>query len=127
MAAESSTDVVKLQPSTSCSSSPSAYIEMPDENTVMMAKVMRVEGARLFVEAQLQVFGHGARAAAVVERHHEHAHEQHRGNRADPVEVRRHDAVLGAGSRHADQFLRAEVGREEGQAGDPDGHRPAGE
>ena len=39
--------MVKLQPSTSCSSRPSAYIEMPDEKTVMTAKVMAFS-ARVF-------------------------------------------------------------------------------
>ena len=28
--------------------------------------------------------------------------------------------------RHADQFLGAEIGRQEGEAGDPDGNRMAG-
>jgi hypothetical protein len=41
------------------------------------------------------------------------------GNRADPVKMRGHDAVLRAGRAHADHFLRAEIGGEEGQAGDP--------
>ena len=50
--------VVKLQPSTSCSSSPSAYIEMPEENTVMPANVSALKRARLLVEAQLQILGH---------------------------------------------------------------------
>ncbi len=39
MAAESSTEAVKLHPSASFNSSPSAYMEMPEENTVMIAKV----------------------------------------------------------------------------------------
>ena len=52
--------------------------------------------------------------------------EEHRRDRAHPVEVRGHDAVLGADAAHADQFLRAEIGREEGQAGDPDRDRVAG-
>ncbi len=38
--AESSTDAVKLQPSTSWNSNPRAYIEMPEEKIVITAKVM---------------------------------------------------------------------------------------
>ena len=38
MAAENKIEKVKSQPSTSRSSSPRAYIEMPDENTVITAK-----------------------------------------------------------------------------------------
>ena len=65
----------------------------------------RVQAARLFVEAQFQVFGDTAGAAAVVERHHEDADKDHGGHRAEPVEVRGHDAVLGPGSTHPDHFL----------------------
>ena len=86
----------------------------------------RVEGARLLVEAELQIFGHGSRAAAVVKRHHEDAHEDHRRDRAHPIEMGGHDAILGARGDHADQFLRAQVGRDKGQAGDPDGQRTPG-
>ena len=52
--------------------------------------------------------------------------EDHRRNRAHPIEVGGHDAVLCAVARHAHQFLGAEIGRQEGQAGDPDGDRMAG-
>ena len=38
MAADSSTLLVKLQPSTDWNSIPSAYIETPEENTVITAK-----------------------------------------------------------------------------------------
>ena len=107
MAAESSTELVKLHPSTSWNKSPSAYMEMPDENTVMTAKVIGVQRAGLFVEAEFEVFGDAARAAAVIERHHEDADEQHGGHRADPVKVRGHDAVLGSGRAHSDHLLRA--------------------
>ena len=47
MAAEQSTVVVKLHPRISCSSRPSAYMEMPEENTVMPAKVSALR-ARVF-------------------------------------------------------------------------------
>ena len=126
MAAEQSTVVVKLQPRISCRSRPSAYMEMPDEKTVMPAKVECVERARLLVEAHFQVLGYAARAAAPIKRHHKKPDENHRRNRAHPIEVGGHDAVLGAAARHADQFLGAEIGRQEGQAGDPDGHGMAG-
>ena len=86
-----------------------------------------VEAAGLLIEAQLEVFGDGTGLAAVIKRHHEDAHEEHGGNGADPIEVGRHDAILGAGSRHADEFLRAEIGRDEGEAGDPDRDGAPGE
>ena len=105
----------------------SAYIEMPDENTRHRRERDRVEAARLLVEPQLEVLGHRARPRAVVERHHEDADEDHRRDRADPVEVAGRDAVLGARGGHADHFLRAEVGREEREAGDPRGNRAARE
>ena len=85
-----------------------------------------VPGARLFVEAEAQKFGHGARFRAVVERHHEDADEDHRGNGADPVKVAGDDAVFGAGGTHADDFLRAKVGGNEGEAADPGGQGAAG-
>ena len=86
-----------------------------------------VEGAGLLVEAHAQVLGHGAGLGAVVERHHEDADEDHGGDGADPVEVAGDDAVLGAGGAHADHFLGAEVGGDEGQAADPGGDRAAGQ
>ena len=87
----------------------------------------RVEGAGLLVEAELQVFGHAARARAVVERHHEDADEHHGRDGADPVEVAGEDAVFRAAGGHPDHFLRAEVGGEEGEAGGPGRHRSAGQ
>ncbi len=47
MAAESSTEAVKLQCSTNSNKSPSAYIEMPDEKTVITANVTAFS-ARVF-------------------------------------------------------------------------------
>ena len=85
-----------------------------------------VVGARLLVVAHFEVLGNGAGFAAVVERHHENSHEQDGRNGADPIEVGGHDAILGAGGGHADEFLGAEVGRDECQAGDPDGNRTPG-
>ena len=104
-----------------------AYMEMPEEKTVMTAKEMALKAARLFIEAQLQVLGHRARLRAVVERHHEDAEEHHGRDGADPIEVAGHDAVLGAGRGHADDFLRAEIGREEGEARDPGGNGASGQ
>jgi hypothetical protein len=87
----------------------------------------RVEAARLLVESQLQVFGDASRVRAVIERHHEHADERHRRNRAHPVEVAGEDAVFRAACRHADHFLRAEIGRQKRESRDPRGHRAAGQ
>src|ERR1035441_2387370 len=47
MAAEQSTLAVKLHPRIRCSRRPSAYIEMPDENTVMTANASALS-ARVF-------------------------------------------------------------------------------
>src|ERR1035437_7935580 len=51
-----------------------------------------VEGAGLFVETHLQVFRHRTGFAAVVEGHHENAHEEHGGDGAQPIEMSGHDA-----------------------------------
>ena len=84
--------------------------------------------ARVFSSKRMpQVFRHAAGLGAVVEGHHEDAEEDHGGDGADPVEVAGDDAVLGAGGAHADHFLRAEVGGDEGQAADPGRDGAAGE
>ena len=88
---------------------------MPDENTVMIANETALKPRVFSSKRSLQVLGHRARPRAVIERHHEHADEHHRRDRADPVEVAGRDAVLGAGRGHADHFLRAQVRGEEGQ------------
>jgi hypothetical protein len=85
----------------------------------------RIEAARLFIEAQLQVLGHAARPRAVIERHHEDPDEHHRGNGANPVKVARQQAVLGAACSHPDHFLGAEVRRKERQSADPGRNRSA--
>ena len=54
------------------------------------------------------------------------ADEHHRGNRADPIKMTRRDAILGAGSAHADDFLRAQIRRNKRQPADPRRNRPAG-
>ena len=79
------------------------------------------------VEALEQVLGDRADLGAVVERHHHEAQEDHRRDRADPVVVDRRDAVLGAVGADAQDLRRAEVGRDEGQAGDPRRQRAAGQ
>ena len=126
MAAESSTDAVKLQPRTSWNSNPSAYIEIPDENTVITAKVTAFSARVFSSKRSFRYSGHAAGAASVIERHHEDAHEQHGRHRADPIEMRGHDAVFRAGRAHSDHFLRAQVGGDERQAGDPDRNGAAG-
>ena len=79
------------------------------------------------VEAEAKVFGDGAGLRSVIERHHEDADEDHGGDGADPVEVAGDDAVLGARGSHADDFLGAEVGGDEGEAADPGWDGTAGE
>jgi len=86
----------------------------------------RVPRAGLFVEPQPEEFRHRARFRSVVERHHEDADKNHGGNGADPVEVAGDDAILCAGSAHADDFLGAEVSRDESQTADPGGQRAPG-
>ena len=86
-----------------------------------------VEAARRLVVPELEVLGHGPDPAAVVERHHEDAQEDHGQDGADPVEVDRGDAVFGRVGHHADDLEGAEVGREEGQARDPAGEGAARE
>ena len=78
-----------------------------------------VQSADAFVKTHLQILRHRARLGAVIKGHHEHREENHRRNRADPVKVRGGDAVFRAAGGHADKFKRAEIGRDEGQAGHP--------
>ena len=85
-----------------------------------------VESAGLLVEAQAQELGHRAGLRSVIEGHHEDAHKDHGGDGADAVEVGGLEAVLGARSAHADDFLGAEVGADECQAADPGRERTSG-
>jgi len=94
---------------------------------VAMANRGGVEEVRRVAETQAQVLRHRADARAVVEGHHHDAEEHHRRYGADPVEVNRCDAVLGAVGGLADDLQRAEVGGDEGKAGDPGGQRASGE
>ena len=81
---------------------------------------------RLVVPAA-QVVRDAVHPGAVVERHHHQAEEDHRRDRADPVEVHGRDAVLGAVRGHAEDLDRAEVRGDERQPGDPGRQRAAGE
>src|ERR1043166_7046741 len=122
MTADSRMLRLKFQPSTSSSSLARAYIEIPEEKTVMTAKDIALN-PRVFVpRGGCGVPGPGRGGGAVVERHHEDADEHHGGDRAKPVEVAGHHPVLGARGRHPDDFLGAEVGRDERQPGYPRGH-----
>ena len=84
------------------------------------------DDARSLAVAQLEVSGHGVRLADVVEGHHHHAQEEHGGDGAHPVPVRRKNAVLVGRAGPAHQFERAEVGRNKAQARDPRRHLASG-
>ena len=87
-------------------------MEMPEEKIVMIAKDMALS-ARVFSSKRSFKYSGTERAFdSVIKRHHEDANEDHRGNRAHPIEMAGHDSVFRAGGGHADDFLRAEIGRE---------------
>ena len=77
-------------------------------------------------ETQLQISRHRVGFGDVVERHHHQRQEQHRRNGADPIPVRRQNAVLVGRSGPAHQFECAEIGGEKAEAGNPGGHLAAG-
>jgi hypothetical protein len=87
----------------------------------------RVEQVRTVPEAPEQVLGDAADLRPVVEGHHHEPQEDHRRDRADPVEVHAGDAVLGAVRGLSEQLERAEVRGDERDAGDPRRQRAAGE
>lgn len=87
----------------------------------------RVEQVGGAVESQPQVLRHAADLGAVVEGHHHDAQEDHRRDRADPVVVDRHHAVLGPVRGHSDDLQRAQVRRDEGETGHPGRQGAAGE
>ena len=62
----------------------------------------------------------------VVERHHDERQEQHRWNGADPIPVRRQDAVLISGSGPAHQFESPQIGGEKAETSHPCRHLAAG-
>ena len=64
---------------------------------VITAKVMALN-PRVFSSNRSFRYSGTERLAAVVKGHHEDADEDHRRDRAYPVEVGRHHAVLGAGA-----------------------------
>src|SRR5690606_31086304 len=80
----------------------------------------RVEGSCLLIESKLEVFGYTSGSASVIERHHVNAKEDHRECSAEPIEVRGVKSVLRSVRGHAEDFLRAEVGGNEGKARDPE-------
>ena len=79
----------------------------------------RVEATGPLVEAQFEVFRNRARFRSVIKRHHEDPQKDHGRDGAEPVEVAGRDAILRSAGSHADQFESAQVGGDEGQAGDP--------
>src|SRR5690606_41337017 len=79
----------------------------------------RAEQVGRLVEAQQQELGDRADLAAVVERHHHQAQEDHGGDGADPVPVRGVDAVLRAVGGQAEGLGGHAAGGEERQAGEP--------
>ena len=85
-----------------------------------------VEGAGLLVEAHAQKLGDGAGLGAVVEGHHEDAHEDHGGDGADGVELGGFQAVLGAGCAHGNQLLPAHAEADEREAANPGRQRAPG-
>ena len=93
---------------------------------VITAKRDGVERARFFVKAKAEIFGNGARAGAVVERHHENADENHRGNRANPIKMTGGDSIFRAAGGHADNFLRAEIRGNKCEAANPCGKGASG-
>ena len=77
------------------------------------AKLSRVDQVTGLVEPAPHELRHAVDPRRVVEGHHEDAEEHHRGNRADPVEVHRREAVLGSVRGHAQDLDGAQVGRDE--------------
>ena len=87
----------------------------------------RREGPAVLAEAKLEVAGNGVGLGDVIEGHHHDAQEEHGRDGADPVPVGRQDAVLVGRAGPAHQLERAQVGRQEAQAGDPGRHLAAGQ
>ena len=73
-----------------------------------------VQRADPLIEPHLQIFWHGPSLGTVIKRHHEHREEDHRRNRAQPVKVRRADAVFRSAGCHPNKLQRTEVGRNKG-------------
>ncbi len=85
----------------------------------------RGEAAGGLSVAELQVTGNGVGLGNVIERHHDEPEEQDGRDRADPVPMRRQDAVLIGGSRPAHQFQGAKVSGNKAEARHPGRHFPA--
>ena len=84
----------------------------------------RGQGAGRFAETQFQISRHRVGFGDVVERHHDQRQEQHRRDGADPIPMRRQNAVLVGRTRPAHQFERPQIGREKTQACHPRRHLP---
>src|SRR5215469_479492 len=84
------------------------------------------EHSGLLVKAEAEVAGDRARAGAVVDGHHEDAEEEHGGDGAERVELRRCESVASAKSADADDVWRAEGCCHEGEAAKPGRERAAG-
>ena len=102
-----------------------AYIEMPDENTVITANEIALNRASSRRSAASDTRAPSA-PRAVIERHHEDAPGtpspgSRRPNRNDWSTM----PYFAPGRGHADDFLRAEVRRNKRQARHPRGNRPA--
>ena len=78
--------------------------------------------AGALAEAELQVSRHRVGLADIVERHHDHAQQQHGGDSADPVPVGSEDAILVGRAGPAHQFQRTEIGGNKAESGDPGCH-----
>ncbi len=67
------------------------------------------------------------RLGDVIERHHDDAEKEHRGDGADPVPVRGQDAVLICSASPTHQLKRSQIGGDEAETRDPGGHLAAGQ
>ena len=86
-----------------------------------------IDQVRRATEALAHELWHGTHLGAVVERHHHDAQEHHGRDSADPEIVHGLEAILHAVGGHTDDLNRAQVRRNECQAGHPCGQSAAGE
>ena len=83
---------------------------MPLISTVMKPNETAASKRGVFAKAQFEIPRHRVRLGDVIKRHHHNRQEQHGGNRADPIPVRRQNAVLIGRAGPAHQFKRAQIG-----------------
>ena len=88
----------------------------------MKANVIGGKRPRGRTVSQQEIARHRMRFTDVVKRHHHQAEKDHCRDGADPIPVRRHDAVFVGVARPAEQLQRAEIGGNKGQPGDPCRH-----